>query len=272
MMPTTQMLVWSVCLLQPGKGEWAALESDLQPISVVAKGAPSHDQMMAAKSYAAIAESKDKAKMYQMIDQNDSLLVSLAGFRTVAAVYPEEEFYAAARLMLRTKRPLYPLFEPVVEAVKSVRYSEKTEKDLRLLERVDIRSYDNVAIVTAVMPEEVLKKWFEELKGEIAQPLVAGILDRVFDEEDGLMRVKLEEAGRLKGYPRLVFLYHANADGGAYRGRLRAMLEDESIANRSVEAFVALHRDRVREMVDVSKLMVSEDRRSIIRAALEKRR
>ncbi len=257
---------------------WSALEKDLEGLNYKEF---SYDEMLRSQQFQVIVGAKDLGLCYEMLEQADDPLVTLAGFNTICKQFPDDGFAAALRLLARIDQPAKELWAPVYIYLEH--YWSKPEHFISVFANAMSHSWHDRAALAAVVssaPIDLIRAWFNDKSRALSLPAnEAIVVDRLYADSlnhhlpvPTALQHRLEDYAQIPGYPRLIYVCYRHPTDEIYKQTVTFVLEDDSLDDVSVIGVLSLGKkwEYIRENIDSGKLKLSEKRRQRIMAQIAK--
>lgn len=258
---------------------WAELEKALRETDAT-RSAP--ETMEQCDQFAAILESGDAGVYEEMATQIRYPLVNLAGFYAMQKRFPTKAWRTALTILVRSEHPASELNVPMLLEVNKQREPVAFQKMLDWLVALPVAQADGLSVVMVALDGEALYRWYHTPPTDVGSAsMEAAILDRLTEvcqklerEPSEMMRTRLRAVGAVPGRPRLIYVMDAGIMGAQsydpeFVRALISVMEDPDLKSISISFVCHKHFDYIESNIDLERLVVDDERKQVIKEALE---
>lgn len=215
----------------------------------------------------------------EMILQTDRPLLVALGFLAIKERSPHGSLNAAVQILSRRKEGAsLGFYEFMVEELERVTDPKIVHDILDNLGDEPISSA-NRSLLLLSLPCGARYDWFHSAKREACSTSFdAAVFDSIqgclsdVRPRSAFMQSRLAHYALIPGFPRLIYVLHADEEDDIFPDAVISILEDHSLGNvPDITSVCRRHKDYIRSNVDIGSLEVSPERRRVIEQTVKLR-
>ncbi len=258
---------------------WAELEKSLQETDFTISALETLER---CEQLGEIIGAADLGFLEEMACQTKYPMVRIAGFYAIQKRFPAHSWRTALGILLRTETPGSLLNAPMLMEINKPRSGEEFRKMLDWLVTMPVLRPDALSVLMGALDGDALYRWYHAPPADVGSAsMEAAIIDRLIEECQKLRRepssrmlTRLKEVGASPGRPRFIYVMDAKIMGAQnydpeFVRALISVMEDPDLKSISICLLCRQHFDFIESNIDLKDLVITDERRQVIKEALD---
>lgn len=223
--------------------------------------------------------NNDQAFFLEMVRQQDSAFVRVAGFVGISKLQPKRSIEIAYSLILDATNLSASIYYPAIETIQNAKYDAVFVEEFSRAACREGKNRVAFDLILRATPIQALDHWFHS-ESKLAVPLsseakILVVLVEFYEESkkplSTLMRSKLEEFKNSKSVlANYAFLYALEEDDQTYQTLLANTLQNKNISREEFLVLLAKRKKFISEHPALKKLTLPEDRQKTFLQVISK--
>lgn len=240
------------------------------------------ETMERCEEFARLLESASAGIFEEMATQARYPLVKVAGFYGMQKRFPSWAWRTALVIVLRSEHSASVLNGPMLLEINKQRDAAAFQRMMEWLVAMPVAQADGLVMAMGALDGESLYRWYHMPPSDVGSAsMEATILDRLVEacqqlgrEPSQLMRKRFRAVGAVPGRSRFTYVMDAKIMGvqinePEFARALISVMEDPDLKPISVSLLCHQHFDYIESNVDLESLVVGDERKQVIKEALD---